>query len=234
MAKGSRSACAVAGTRSISCRDRDFDILLHAASGYSCPMALLAEVFSPGGSLSARLPGYTYREAQQQMAELVRQAIDDGRHAALEAGTGIGKTYAYLVPVLLSGRRVIISTGTRTLQDQLFSRDLPSLGAVLGRPVEVGAAKGPEQLPVLAAVRNSASGRPQHVVGWHARDAVGLGPVERERRPGRARRAGWRARAARPDHVDRRQLPRQPMRVPWTGASSSMRGARRWLPRSSS
>ena len=105
-------------------------------------MPLLAEVFGPGGSLSARLPGYTYREAQQRMAELVRQAIDDGRHAALEAGTGIGKTYAYLVPVLLSGRRVIISTGTRTLQDQLFSRDLPSLGAVLGRPVEVALLKG--------------------------------------------------------------------------------------------
>ena len=105
-------------------------------------MRLLADIFGPGGRLAERLPGYTYRAAQQQMAELVGEAIDDGRHAALEAGTGIGKTYAYLVPVLLSGRRAIISTGTRTLQDQLFSRDLPALGAVLGRPVEIALLKG--------------------------------------------------------------------------------------------
>ncbi len=105
-------------------------------------MPLLAEIFGPGGRLAERLPGYTYRAAQRQMAELVGEAIDDGRHAALEAGTGIGKTYAYLVPVLLSGRRAIISTGTRTLQDQLFNRDLPALGAVLGRPVEIALLKG--------------------------------------------------------------------------------------------
>ncbi len=105
-------------------------------------MPVLADIFGPGGRLAERLPGYTYRAAQEQMAEFVGEAIDDGRHAALEAGTGIGKTYAYLVPVLLSGRRAIISTGTRTLQDQLFSRDLPALGAVLGRPVEIALLKG--------------------------------------------------------------------------------------------
>ena len=105
-------------------------------------MASLMEIFGPDGRLADRLPGYTFRAAQQQMAELVREAIDDGRHAALEAGTGIGKTFAYLVPVLLSGRRAIVSTGTRTLQDQLYSRDLPALGAVLGRPVEVALLKG--------------------------------------------------------------------------------------------
>ena len=105
-------------------------------------MPLLADTFGPDGRLAERLPGYTYRAAQQDMAELVGQAIDDDRHAALEAGTGIGKTYAYLVPVLLSGRRAIVSTGTRTLQDQLFKRDLPALGAVLGRPVDVALLKG--------------------------------------------------------------------------------------------
>ena len=76
------------------------------------------------------------------MAELVTSALTTGRHAAIEAGTGIGKTFAYLLPVLVAGRRAIISTGTRTLQDQLFARDLPSLGAVVGRPARVALLKG--------------------------------------------------------------------------------------------
>jgi len=76
------------------------------------------------------------------MAEIVADAVERGAHVAIEAGTGIGKTFAYLVPVLHSGRRVIISTGTRTLQDQLFSRDLPRLGRVFGRPVDVALLKG--------------------------------------------------------------------------------------------
>jgi ATP-dependent DNA helicase DinG len=105
-------------------------------------MSKVAEVFGPNGALSEGLPGFTYREAQQRMAGLVWEAMTSNRHAALEAGTGIGKTYAYVVPVMLSGRRAIISTGTRTLQDQLFTRDLPALGAALGRPVEVALLKG--------------------------------------------------------------------------------------------
>jgi ATP-dependent DNA helicase DinG len=102
----------------------------------------LDDVFSPTGRLFERLPGFTYRSSQQQMAELVQQALEHGQHAALEAGTGIGKTYAYLIPVLLSGRRAIISTGTKTLQDQLYARDLPALGGVIGRPVDVALLKG--------------------------------------------------------------------------------------------
>lgn len=102
----------------------------------------LADIFGSSGSLAERLPGYSFREAQQHMAQLVLQALESGRHAALEAGTGIGKTFAYLIPVLLSGRRAIISTGTKTLQDQLFARDLPLLGAVIGRPMRVALLKG--------------------------------------------------------------------------------------------
>ncbi|HVJ29540.1 MAG TPA: DEAD/DEAH box helicase, partial [Gammaproteobacteria bacterium] len=97
----------------------------------------LDDVFGVDGALAERLPGFTYRAAQQQMAELVVEALTSGRHAVIEAGTGIGKTFAYLLPVLLLGRRAIISTGTHTLQDQLFGRDLPLLGAVVGRPMEV-------------------------------------------------------------------------------------------------
>jgi ATP-dependent DNA helicase DinG len=76
------------------------------------------------------------------MALEIERALEAGVHAVLEAGTGIGKTFAYVVPVLLSGRRAIISTGTKTLQDQLFTRDLPALGRALGRPVDVALLKG--------------------------------------------------------------------------------------------
>ncbi len=102
----------------------------------------LDELFGADGALAERLPGFTYRAAQQQMAELVVAALESGRHAVIEAGTGIGKTFAYLLPVLLLQRRAIISTGTHTLQDQLFDRDLPLLGAVVGRPMEVAMLKG--------------------------------------------------------------------------------------------
>jgi ATP-dependent DNA helicase DinG len=102
----------------------------------------LVEMFAREGTLARRLPGYTYRDAQRRMAEIVAAALESGEHAAIEAGTGIGKTFAYLVPALLSGRRVIVSTGTRTLQDQLFARDLPLLGGVFGRPADVAVLKG--------------------------------------------------------------------------------------------
>jgi len=105
-------------------------------------MQELADIFSSNGALAEHLPGFSYREAQQQMAQLVMQALISGRHAAIEAGTGIGKTFAYLTPVLMSGRRAIISTGTKTLQDQLYARDLPLLGAVVGRPMQVALLKG--------------------------------------------------------------------------------------------
>src|SRR5690606_5357782 len=105
-------------------------------------MQSLAEMFSQTGALARRLPGFTYRDAQQQMAEIVGYAVHAGEHIAIEAGTGIDKTFAYLVPVLLSGRKAIISTGTKTLQDQLYTRDLPLLGGVMGRPAEVALLKG--------------------------------------------------------------------------------------------
>ena len=77
------------------------------------------------GPLAAGLPGYRPRPGQQHLAQTIAAAIDDRATLIAEAGTGTGKTYAYLVPALLSGERVIVSTGTRALQDQLFHRDLP-------------------------------------------------------------------------------------------------------------
>ena len=105
-------------------------------------MPQLAEVFDNHGLLARHLPGYTRRVAQEDMARMVDDALSQRRHLAVEAGTGIGKTFGYLVPALLSGRRTAISTGTLTLQDQLFKRDLPLLGAVVGRPVKVALLKG--------------------------------------------------------------------------------------------
>jgi len=102
----------------------------------------LAEMFRPGGLLAEHLAGFTHRDAQEEMARLIGDALVERRNFAIEAGTGIGKTFAYLVPVLLSGKRAVISTGTRTLQDQLYDRDLPMLGAAIGRPVTVALLKG--------------------------------------------------------------------------------------------
>ena len=101
-----------------------------------------SDFFGPEGTLAVRLAHFSYREAQQQMAQWVAAAIDAREHLVVEAGTGIGKTFAYLLPALLSGRQVVISTATRTLQDQLFARDLPALGAAVGRPVDVVQLKG--------------------------------------------------------------------------------------------
>ena len=102
----------------------------------------LAELFGAAGPLAGAVPGFRPRRAQLVMAEAVAEALDARGKLVVEAGTGTGKTFAYLVPALLSGRRVVISTGTRTLQDQLYHRDLPMVSAALGRPVHVALLKG--------------------------------------------------------------------------------------------
>ncbi|HXZ80305.1 MAG TPA: ATP-dependent DNA helicase [Terriglobales bacterium] len=88
--------------------------------------------FAPGGLLSKSHPAYEFRRGQLQMAQAVEQALAEKRHLIVEAGTGTGKTLAYLVPVLSSGKRVIISTGTKNLQEQLYYKDIPFLQKVLG------------------------------------------------------------------------------------------------------
>ena len=102
----------------------------------------LADIFGHGGPLERALPGFKVRRQQLRMAERVAGAIEARETLAVEAGTGTGKTFAYLVPALFSGARVLISTGTRTLQDQLFSKDLPLVAAALGRPAKVALLKG--------------------------------------------------------------------------------------------
>src|ERR1700680_1341167 len=102
----------------------------------------LEDIFGRGGPLERVLPDFKVRREQLRMAERVASALAARESLVVEAGTGTGKTFAYLVPALLSGARVLISTGTRTLQDQLFSKDLPLVAAALGRPARVALLKG--------------------------------------------------------------------------------------------
>ena len=102
----------------------------------------VADVLGPGGVLARTLDGFAERRQQLDMAEAVADTLEAGGQLIAEAGTGTGKTFAYLVPALLSGQKVIISTGTRNLQDQLFLRDLPLLRDAMASPVQVALLKG--------------------------------------------------------------------------------------------
>src|ERR1700756_2116359 len=93
--------------------------------------ASLHQFFAPGGVLARMHPAYEFRRGQLQMAQAVEQALAEKRHLIVEAGTGTGKTLAYLMPVIRSGKRVIISTGTKNLQEQLFYKDVPFLEQAL-------------------------------------------------------------------------------------------------------
>ncbi len=101
-----------------------------------------AELLGDGGPFARQVPGFVPREQQQTMATAVESAIAGRSRLVVEAGTGTGKTYAYLVPALASGRRVVVSTGTKNLQDQLFFRDLPRVRDALGLPLRVSLLKG--------------------------------------------------------------------------------------------
>jgi ATP-dependent DNA helicase DinG len=101
----------------------------------------LHEFFAPGGILAKSELPYEYRPGQLEMAKAVERALAERRHLIVEAGTGTGKTLAYLLPALRTGQRVIVSTGTKALQDQLFFRDVPFLESLLG-PLRVCYMKG--------------------------------------------------------------------------------------------
>jgi ATP-dependent DNA helicase DinG len=102
----------------------------------------VAETLSITGVLAQSVPGFQPRQGQTDMALAVSRTVQEGGQLVVEAGTGTGKTYAYLVPVLLSGQRALVSTATKALQDQLFSRDIPRLVQVLGLPIRVALLKG--------------------------------------------------------------------------------------------
>lgn len=102
----------------------------------------ITQVFEKGGVLANHIEGYSERAQQLEMALAIADAIEHNTQLVAEAGTGTGKTFAYLVPALLTGGKVIISTGTKNLQDQLYSRDLPNIRDALKVPVTVAMLKG--------------------------------------------------------------------------------------------
>ncbi|MDW7535048.1 MAG: ATP-dependent DNA helicase [Candidatus Nitrotoga sp.] len=99
-------------------------------------------IFSPKGALAGQVPSFRARSQQVEMAQAIAQAITENKQLIVEAGTGTGKTFAYLVPAILKGGKVIISTGTKNLQDQLFQRDLPTVRDALKAPVSIALLKG--------------------------------------------------------------------------------------------
>ena len=98
--------------------------------------------FAPGGGLESAHDGYEHRPGQEEMADAIARVLSSGGSLMVEAGTGTGKTFAYLIPILASGRRVIVSTGTRNLQDQIFRKDLPFLKDQAGLAVSACLMKG--------------------------------------------------------------------------------------------
>jgi ATP-dependent DNA helicase DinG len=136
----------VAGSASPT--DRDVPFLAEA----------VARAFGDAGALAQADLNYTERDVQQQFALAVATAIEQRTALVAEAGTGVGKTFAYLVPLLLSGRRALVSTATKSLQDQLFLRDLPRLIDALGVPVQVALLKGRSSYLCLHRLRQVRQG----------------------------------------------------------------------------
>ena len=118
-------------------------------------MSSLDEVFAPGGALASAIPGYRRRGDQLEMAQAIGAAIESTSVLVAEAGTGTGKTFAYLVPALLAGGKVIVSTGTKTLQDQLYDRDLPAVRAALACGASAALLKGRANYVCLYRLRRA-------------------------------------------------------------------------------
>ncbi|MBI3899122.1 MAG: ATP-dependent DNA helicase [Gammaproteobacteria bacterium] len=141
------------------------------------------EALSARGPLAQQIPGFVPRPSQQAMAQAVETALAEQRVFVAESGTGTGKTFAYLVPALLSGLKVMISTGTRNLQDQLFRRDLPLVRDALGIPVQAALLKGRSNYLCLHRLERtiaegrftarSSSAEFQRIQGWARRTKSG-------------------------------------------------------------
>ena len=136
---GTRTVSAV-GARALEPHEMSGPRTLAHGSG---PHAVATDrALAPGGTLAAAIPHFEDRPEQRRMSAAVAAALADDRPLLVEAGTGTGKTLAYLVPALASGKRIIVSTGTRTLQDQIIRHDVPLLRTILARPFTAVALKG--------------------------------------------------------------------------------------------
>jgi ATP-dependent DNA helicase DinG len=134
----------------------------------------LEKIFASGGALAEAIPGFKLRPQQLEMAEAIHDAIERQGVLVAEAGTGTGKTFAYLVPALLAGGKVIVSTGTKTLQDQLFDRDLPAVRKALTSGASAALLKGRANYVCRYRLRRATN------EGLHSReDASQLHRIER-------------------------------------------------------
>lgn len=115
----------------------------------------MEEIFGPSGLIAKHHPDYEYRPGQVAMANAVADALGNSRHLLVEAGTGTGKTLAYLVPAIALGRRVIISTGTKNLQEQLYFKDIPFLQSILPKPFRATYLKGRSNYVCLLRLQRS-------------------------------------------------------------------------------
>ena len=104
--------------------------------------ATVDRAFAPGGGIATSIEGFEPRESQREMAAAVAATFVEGGVLLVEAGTGTGKTLAYLVPAILHGERVLVSTGTKNLQEQIYFKDLPVLEQALGVPFKATCMKG--------------------------------------------------------------------------------------------
>lgn len=117
-----------------------------------------AHILAPGRALAEAIEGYEDRPGQRRLADAIGEALEGQRPLLAEAGTGTGKTLAYLAPAARSGKRVVISTGTRALQDQIAAEDLPTLERALGRPVNAATLKGVSNYLCLRRYRRALAG----------------------------------------------------------------------------
>jgi ATP-dependent DNA helicase DinG len=139
---------------------------------------VVSSVFSDAGTLAETLPGFEARNGQRRMAEAVASVLDTGGTLLAEAGTGTGKTLAYLVPAILSGQRVLVSTGTKNLQEQIFFKDLPALETSLGVSFSATLMKGRSNYLCLHRFHNMDSAFEStgmfEASDWHSSDETGL------------------------------------------------------------
>ena len=189
----------------------------------------VSAVFSDSGALAETLPGFEPRDGQRRMAEAVAAVLDTGGTLLAEAGTGTGKTLAYLAPAILSGQRVLVSTGTKNLQEQIYFKDLPALASALDVTFTATLMKGRSNYLCLHRFQAmegtyESSGMFEPGDGFDRGAAVGVGEVDLSpghprvggthghRRSGGTRRPAGRPGAVEPHLGDGRHLPRR--RVP--------------------
>ena len=151
-------------------------------------MSRAADFLGPHGALSEALPDFEYRAGQVEMAARVEETLNLNATLMIEAGTGIGKSFAYLIPALLCGERVVISTATKNLQDQLFEKESAPASEHLGEPGSRGAHEGTRELSLPAGVAEVSDGPESEARSPARRRSPAhrvLGGEDQDRRPGR-------------------------------------------------